>query len=248
MSPHLDEGRIVTLRDERSPEAWDTAHLDACMVCTAELDDARTRAAVVAEALSALDAPVDIDSAKASVRRRLDVGRAPERRVRRSIPVGRAAAILLVTAGAAAALPWSPLSPWRPETSGPPAPPTTPTAQPAAQEEAAAEAASISVDVADGIEIVVRGAAPGTVLDVAWQDEASARIVAPRGSSFALAAGRLEVEAGTGGIRIEAPRGARLSLSVNGLTFLERSPDGLSVAEPAAEVTEAGVRFLVRER
>jgi hypothetical protein len=197
----------------------------------------------VADALSALDFPVDVAAAKVAVRERLDRDRA-RARPRRTIPIGRAAAILLVTAGAAAALPWSPISPWR-RTSTPPVSLPTTTIQPASQADIAATA-SVTVDVADRIEISVSSASGGSELEIVWRDGPSARVAAPRGSSFALGAGRVEVAATEGPIRIEAPPSAGLAVVVNGRTYLERTSAGLTVSEPAAEVSDESVRFLVR--
>jgi hypothetical protein len=253
MISHLDDARVVMLRDmsqdEDPLESSDVSHVRACAACAAELEDARVRGSVISDALAALDFPVDVASAKAAVRARLDERRpravAPVRGLRRSIPIGRAAAILLVTAGAVAALPWSPISPWR-------ATPTIPTTLPeapsqSAAPERAAPTATVTVDVTDRIEIVVRGAAAGSALEVVWRDDSAASVAAPEGSSFALGAGRVEVDASAGAIRIEAPRGADLAVTVNARTFLERSAAGLTVVEPAAEVTDGGVRFLVRD-
>jgi hypothetical protein len=206
------------------------------------------RGTVVSDALVALDFDVDVESAKAAVRVRLDGQRPravrPVGNLRRSIPIGRAAAILLVTAGAVAALPWSPISPWHTAPSSPTSLPT-PTSQSAAPV-GAATTARVTVDVTDRIDFVVRSASAGTALEIVWRDDTAASVAAPEGSSFALGAGRVEVQATAGAIRIEAPRGAELAVTVNGRTFLERSAAGLTVAEPAAEVTDGGVRFLVR--
>jgi len=253
MTMHLDDARVVMFRDRPHDEdpfdAQDVAHLRACAACAAELEDARVRGSVISDALATFDSPVDVATAKAAVRARLDDRRPRAARpvgdLRRSIPIGRAAAILLVTAGAAAALPWSPVSPWRTT-------PTTPTSLPtstsqSAPPEGAASTTSVTVDVTDRIEFVVRSASAGSALEVVWRDDTAASVAAQEGSSFALGAGRVEVDASAGAIRIEAPRGADLAVTVNGRTFLERSAAGLTVAEPAAEVTDEGVRFLVRE-
>jgi hypothetical protein len=245
MTSHLDDGRIVMLRDGDPSDPRDATHLDACAVCTAELEEARVRASFVSDALSTLDFPVDVTAAKRAVRERLDRDRAPAV-PRRAIPIGRAAAILLVTAGAAAALPWSPISPWRRAPTPPASVPVT-TTPPAAALADAIATASVTVDVADRIEISVSSASSGSALEIVWQDGTSARVAAPRGSRFALGAGRVEVEATEGPIRIEAPRGAELAVVVNGRTYLERTPDGLTVSEPAAQVSDESVRFLVRE-
>jgi hypothetical protein len=253
MISHLDDARVVmlrdTLHDENPFDSRDVSHVRGCGACAAELEDARVRGSVISDALAALDSPVDVAAAKAAVRARLDDRRpraaSPVRELRRSIPIGRAAAILLVTAGAAAALPWSPISPWRSAPTTPTSLPTT-TSQSAAPE-GTASAASVTVDVTGRIEFVVRSASPGSALEVVWRDDTAASVAAPEGSSFALGAGRVEVDASAGAIRIEAPRRADLAVTVNGRTFLQRSAAGLTVVEPAAEVTDEGVRFLVRD-
>jgi hypothetical protein len=251
MTLHLDDARVVMLRDtlpdENPLDPRDASHLRACAACAAELEDARVRLSVISDALGALDLPVDVAAAKAAVRARLDDRRprAASPGLNRSIPIGRAAAILLLTAGAAAALPWSPISPWR---TVPTTTTSTPTATPEASAPAAgASTASVTVDVTDRIEFVVRSAAAGSPIEVVWRDDTAASVAAPDGSSFALGAGRVEVDASAGAIHIEAPRGADLAVTVNGRTFLERTAAGLTVAEPAVSVTDDGLRFLVRD-
>jgi hypothetical protein len=243
---HLNEGRIAALRDTGTANPWESSHLDGCAVCTAELADARSRAHAVGDALAALDSPVDVAAAKAAVRRRLDAQRSEASPRRRRVPIGRAAAILLVTAGAAAALPWSPLARWwsAPSTEGgTPTAPSTTVAVPAADP----ATASVAVDVVDEIRVLVTGAAAGATIDVVWTDTALARVTAPSGSRFTLATGRVEVQAVEGSVSVELPRAARASLTVNGRSYLERAAEGTTVVEPAAEVTVDRIRFLVRE-
>jgi len=248
---HLDEGQVATLRDEGSADPWASAHLDTCAVCTAELADTRGRAHAVAEALAALDFPVDVQAAKAAVRRRLDRARSEGMPRRRRVPIGRAAAILVVTAGAAAALPWSPLARWWSAPSIEEGTPPSATATRAAAPAEAPVAASIAVDVIEEIEVVVIGASAGATIDVIWTDAGSARVTAPSGSRFALATDRVEVRAAEGTLSVELPRTVRATLVVNGRSYLERSPQGAEIettlVEPAAEVTLDGIRFLVRE-
>jgi hypothetical protein len=238
--PHADEGAIATLRDEGMVDPWLSSHLDECAVCIAELVDAKGRSAAVAEALATLDIPVNVTAAKTAVRRRLDRERPEVSRSARRIPIGRAAAILLITAGAAAALPWSPLARWWSE-------PAVPAPAAATQSAAPGDptAASVAVVVVDAIEVVVTGAAAGAAVDVTWLDEGSARVAAPSGSEFTFSSGRIEVQATAGALRLELPRAARASVVVNGRDYLERSAAGISVIEPAAEVTDERVRFVV---
>jgi len=244
---HLDEGQIATLRDEGPTDPWTFSHAKECHVCAAELADARMRAATVEEALMTLDAPVDVAAAKAAVRRRLDRERSRPQQQSRQIPFGRAAAILLVTAGAAAALPWSPLSRWLSPTA--PSPATAPTSLPTSPAQAPRPAdleTTVSMNVVDRIDVIVSGASSGAALDVVWRDGAEALVAAPRGSSFSLATSRVEVGATDGAVRVEIPRAAAATVVVNGRTYLRRSTEGLSLVEPATEVSDERVRFLVR--
>jgi hypothetical protein len=105
---------------------------------------------------------------------------------------------------------------------------------------------SITVEVIDRIDVIVSGASIGGAVEVIWTDGADALVSAPRGSSFALATSRVEVEATDGTVRVEIPRAATASVVVNGRRYLERSVDGLALIEPAAEVSDQVVRFIVQ--
>lgn len=249
---HVDAGTIVTLRDEPTPDAPAYAHVGACGACTAALSDATARAALIAEALGALDRPVDLAAAKAATRARLDRtrGRRPAGGWRRW-PLGRAAMLLLATAGAASALTWTPIRSMF--TARAPATGTTTTStQVPAMSTAPAqlvERSGIAVDVAGGeIRVIVREAVPGTVLGVVWSDDATARISGPAGSAFTYGDGRLEVDAEDGDLRLELPRTATSTVEVNGRVYVARTPTGVTVSEPAVERTDERVLFLVPSR
>lgn len=250
---HLDEGTLVALRDGDAGALADVladAHLRACDACSEALHEAKRRAPVIAAALDSLDEPIDILRAKAAVRRRLDTQRGAQR-IRAAGwwrgHLGRAAALLVLTAGAASALPWSPIRHWwtGAPASAPMAEPGTGVATPSAPQ--AAPAAGISVGVPDGrITVVVSGAEPGTVIDVRWVERATARVSAPSGSGFTYADGRAEVEAAPGPIEVDLPRAAEAaSLVVDGRVFLERIGAELDVPGPAVERTDARIRFVV---
>jgi len=244
---HLDESQILAARDGEALAAPVREHLEACAACRAALEDALTRAEIVGRALSALDGPVEATAAKVGVRARLGSTRRP-RWAWGSGHLGRAAALLLVTAGAAAALPWSPVRTlWRPAgpESGPEAAATT--VGEAASPDVRSAETGIAVPVFDGVvQVVVRGADPGTVLEVTWSDQDAARLAAPAGSRFTYAAGRIEVDASRGRLGVELPRAATsVSLEVDGRLYLSGSPASLEVLGPAVERTEDGVRFSV---
>ena len=241
---HFDEGMIVSLRDGLRADAPEYGHLRVCSSCVAALADATSRSKSIAEALGTLDGPIDLAAAKAATRRRLD-------RARPALPVpawrrwhlGRAAMILLATAGAASALTWSPVRSWL----APAEPASTPTpAVTSAPTPQLADVSAIAVEVlGERIEVIVRGAAPGTSIDVAWSDGRSARVEGPRGSGFTYGNGRLEVDAAAGTLRVELPRAVGAVVEIDGRVYLTRSAAGLDLAVPAIERTDDLVRFVV---
>jgi hypothetical protein len=250
---HLDEGAILSVRDGEDLGEEVREHLAGCATCAASLAAARARAESIVVTLTALDRPIEPTAAKVGVRARLrskDEKRSSRRFGTRHL--GRAAALLLVSAGAAAAVPGSPLrSLWSPT-------PTTEAVDDATAGEATRASAppavapadvGITVAAPDGaVQVVVRGATPGTEVSVSRSDQSSARITAPPGSRITYAAGRVEVDASRGSIHNELPRRAgEVSLEVDGRLYLEGSPEALTVPGPAVELTEDAIRFLVSE-
>lgn len=248
---HVDEGSILALRDGASTDAGVAEHVESCHACAAEIERARGRATRVAAALAELDdalAAVDLEWAKSAVRRRLDPagherGR-PIRSSRSALP--KAAVLVLLAAGAASALPGSPLRSWwrAPEAL------TTGAVEPSPQEAARARAAALAVPLEEGrIAVVVRRAPGGASIEVAWTDGPEAGVSAPPGSSFAYGVGRIEVDAVSGPVRIQLPRGATLaSVVVNGVEYVRRSGDEVEVMGQTIERSENLLRFSVPER
>ena len=219
---HIDEGTIVSLRDGSLMTGEASEHLSDCPRCHTALADARRRAVLIAGSLSALDTPVDTGSAKAAVRARLD----SDREGRRTRPqtrwhLGRAAAVLLVAAGAAYALPGSPVRGWVFQTDAGPVP--TPALEGGVQE--TRQDGGIEVNVPAGrIHIVLTGLATGSDLEVVWVDAATARIAAAAGSSFSFAEELAEARVAPGPVRVELPRFASVvSVEVDGRMYLQRN-------------------------
>ena len=250
---HLDEATILAIRDGADAGAQAREHLETCATCATALEEATRRAASIQESLSALDRPIEPTAAKAGVRARLRTRTARKASRWSGWHLGRAAALLLLTAGAATALPGSPLR-------GillPAVLQGTPASEPAAQPDAAAESsatvspalvdAGIQVALPDGVvDVVVRGADPGTELVVEWSDQAAARVTAPPGSRFTYSAGRIELDTARGEIRVALPRAARaVSLQVDGRPYMGGSPSALEVTGPTVERTEQSIRFRV---
>ena len=254
---HLDESTLLALRDGAPVDEAARDHLADCATCRAALDAARARADAIEHTLTALDRPIEPTAAKAGVRARLPAAAdAPSSRRMgwwSGRHLGRAAALLLVTAGAAAALPGSPLrSLWLP---------FGPSASEAAVEEMVPRTApgetgasfldddgvGIAVAVVDSsVSVVIRGADPGTDLSVTWTNQSSARVVAPTGSRFTYSAGRIEVDTSRGAIRIELPRNAGdVSVEVDGRLYLRGSPLSLQITGPMVDRTDDSIRFQV---
>jgi hypothetical protein len=242
---HADEGMIVSLRDELPAGAPAYAHLHACSACVAALADATSRSTSIADALATLDRPIDMAAAKAATRARLDRARpAHATPTWRRWPLGRAAMILLATAGAASALTWSPLREWLAPAEPTSAPTPAVTSEPALE---LAETSAIAVEVLGGrIAVIIRGAAAGTAIEVVWGEGLSARVEGPRGSGFTYGDGRLEVDAAAGALRVELPRAVGSAVvEIDGQVYLERSDGRVDLAVAAVERTDDLVRFVV---
>ena len=243
---HLDEATIVALRDRE--EAPETArhHAEACAACADAVSEAERRAIMIHEALAFLDAPiVDVEAARASTRARLDD--ASERALRAGgwwMPahLGRAAAVLLVAAGAVSALPGSPVRQW---IAGDEADVPADAAVSVASEQEA-QSAGVTVPVAStGIRVLVSSLGPLDRLEVVWVDGASARVDAPPGSRFSYAEGRVEALVAGGPVRIELPRaGAPVTVEVDGMPYLTRNGGVVEVTGPVGERTDARILFV----
>ena len=233
---HLAEQSILEARDGFPLEGSLRVHLDECVECRSRLEQAHARAAEIGSALGALDESFDVASARDAVRARL---RAP--RPRRSlVPLGRAAALLLVAAGAASALPGSPVRSWL-VSSADDASASAVEQTPAA---VAPQRAGVSVPAATGpLEVRLDGVPNGTVIDVLWVSDGSATVYANAESTFQSSPGAVRVEVVPGPVTVELPRSALASIRVNGRMYLERTPAGLSTPGPVTEAREDGVTF-----
>ena len=241
---HLDEGTIVALRDGSLVTGDVSEHLSECPQCQTALVSARQRAELIAESLAALDTQVDTEPAKAAVRARLDADReGPRATGRARWHLGRAAAVLLVTSGAAYALPGSPVRGWVfPGDAGPESVAVVEGRVPETRRDG-----GIEVDVPEGpIHVVLTGLAPGSELEVVWIEAMTARIAAAAGSSFSFAEGRAEARVTPGPVRVELPRFALVvSVEVDGRIYLRRTSAGLEIPGPVVEQTDDRIRFAI---
>lgn len=237
---HASEAVLVAIRDGALVDADDSIHVSGCDVCSGELDRVSQRAFRVRAAIDDMDTPIDVERAKAAVRARLDRKRASERPRRNfSLPLGRAAALLLVAAGAASALPGSPVRAWL-GVDGAVDPATAST-------EAVQEVpgpGGIEVPVTDaGIIVTLRGVPAAEEVLVVWLDEPLARISAADGSSYGFADGRAEAVVTGGPVSVSLPRTGAARLEINGSLVLSRS--GETVTLPLGSVSRDDDRVVL---
>ena len=254
-SAHFGHAEIVALRDGAlGPAHGAQDHMAVCEACSEALERARERAAVVARALESLDREFDLEAARASVRARVARATAEAREEpRRSATLmplrhlARAAGVLLVLAGAAAAWPGSPVRSWLAGGSeSAAAPAAAPESARAAEAVAPQEGERALVRVAGGeggVVVTLDGVAPGSAIEVRWVAGSSVGVLAAAGSSFSSAVGRIRASVAPGDVRVEMPREALSTLEVGGTSFLRRTAEGLELTGPVEERTDALVRF-----
>lgn len=251
---HLDEGQLLAVRDDESRHE----HVEECTVCRQNLEALRGRGQVVSGALATLDAPTDLEAARARLRERIASQSAdtPEvvpltarRPVRAMWSLSRAAGLLLVTAVGLSALPGSPVRQWVSEALAPDAPEPSVEARTAPMPEAAAEpeASGVRLAVPTGpLRVVVRGANAGSEIRVRWVPGTEAALFAPVGSRFTSGDGRLEANVTAGTVRVELPRGVSpVSLEVGGRIYLRSTDAGLDVPGPVAEQSASEIVFRI---
>lgn len=246
---HLDAGAITTLRDRALADDDVRRHAETCPVCRRALDDARERRDHVEELLRSLDAPgaPDLEAAKRKVRLRLDRKREAAHRPRPLFPfaLGRAAALLLVAAGVAYALPGSPLRSWLTDGAGNEVTPTSTVAGDAAT---AFEGVQVAVPPS-GLRIALMDVAPDMPVEVRWIEGEQARIAGGPEARYAVSEGRTEARVASGPIRLELPRsGPGVTVEMDGLVVLTRSDAGVEVSAEVLERDADGMVLTARPR
>lgn len=255
---HLTAAEVLAVRDgEDGPSTEEhRSHLEACASCREAVDAARLRAKRVEAALPPGPdlSRTDLDVARARVRARLgagsgsgsrgaDAGR--ERRV--APPVGawgglgslaRAAGLVLLLAGGAAAFPGSPVREWLDARFGESTVAVAPATEAEAETAAAAPAETgIRLLVESGpVEVGLRGLAPGDRVVVERADGPELAVFAPDGSRFRSADGGVEAEAAGGPVRVRLPSGvAPVTLRVDGRVWLRWTEAGAATPGPLVE-------------
>ena len=241
---HPHEGILLALRDGESIDETDHAHIIECSTCAASLDDVHARAETVRRILQA-DDEVDIARAKAAVRDRLDRARG-----QRSTPffgssLRRAAAILLVTAGAVSALPSSPVRAWLAGGSK-----ETPegTAVGPATASTGSDIRSIGVPAQPGLVIALTGAEAGTPVSLTFELREAVEVSAAEGTRFAIADNRVDASEVVGPVVIRVPEDApSLTVTLEGRMMFRGTLSQFEV-DPSGTQADGGWVFRMSDR
>jgi hypothetical protein len=251
LDPHLDDGHLQAyLDDELGQAATRSArdHLSRCPACRTRLEELEGIGAAVAARLTVLDRPLSMEVARSrwDHRRRAAERTSPlhssthPARPSATTPVMRpawrpalsaaAGALLLVTAGVAAALPGSPIRSWIEGREG------VSEGAPAASALPVAETTGVFASLRDGaMSIQLHGLPPGAWVELRRVEGDRVGAFAPAGSSFESGPGHLGVRVESSGaddssaaVRLELPVAAREARVQSGDAVLLRvTPDGL---------------------
>jgi hypothetical protein len=241
---HLDPGTILSIRDGMLVDSDPVEHLDRCTRCAAALEEARAARVSIVEVLDVLDVTVDAEVAKAAVRARLEERReVPPTTWRTGWPLGRAAGLLLVAAGALSAMPGSPIRTWISGDDPAPEPATVDAPQ-------ATPEAGVRTKLFDGrIEVVISGIPAGSEIEVRWVEGTAVTVYAAPGTRFASADGRIEAVVADGPVRIGLPSAAEeASIEVDGRIYLRKTGAEVDVLAPTISRADDRIRFSVPVR
>lgn len=256
---HLQDHELVTLRDGGEVAVPRRDHLERCDACRLAMADAHSRAESIADVLSTLDSPVDLEASRAALAAKMArrAGEDPRvtpitaGRVRRGrgsgfAPLRRAAAVLLISAGAAWAIPGSPVPGWFSDSSTDLGTSVTPAATTPSTEDAPASRAGVRLPVGDEpIVVHLDGVTPGTRVEVVRTEDSAVTVYAAAGSTFASGTQDLRATLAEGPVRIEGPWEGMGALTVNGEVVLERIDGSWRIDAPVQEVADDRVIVLV---
>lgn len=276
---HLSEGQLQAYLDgevEGAAARSLAAHLEACAVCTATLDELRAAAVRTSHALAWLDRPASTAAAiqpgiaaLAAERATEVVGANGDARVtsidahrpwRRPARVGflKAAMLaLLVTGAAAAAIPGSPVQRWLigawtqmtgPEPVVVEEPEVPETVEPAP---APAELASISIEPIDGrLTVLLDGAAPGQSIRVVLVDEPTATVETDATAATRFSTGPSRIQAtglGRGSVNVLLPRSlAYARVVADGQLLLEKEGSAVHTQGDVVEQSDNVIVIRIR--
>jgi hypothetical protein len=173
------------------------------------------------------------------------------------MPLPWAASVaLLLTAGAASALPGSPVRDWLAQgwsaVTGTGSRATEPPrVAPAVEEATAAPEPAVLEEIGasilageEGVELWIRGLPAGADLRVVWVEGDMAGIFAGEGTRFRTEAGRVEAQAPPGAVRVEIPRSlGSVVLGVDGIVVLRVSGGEVDTFAPVQRRTPMEILF-----
>lgn len=248
---HPDEGQIRAFLDGEAGDAHPglETHIRQCSQCSAIVQSQEEALMRLSEALAASDvAPPLVRSRQALLRARRK--KAPWTMTRRNLPKAASIAIL-ITAGAAAALPGSPLRDWirgspaGVQESGAPSPPSAePAAALASGEDLGMVGASLPLKEG-GMTIRILELAPGAEIRVQMVEGDQVGIYAGQGTRFRTEEHVMEATGAPGNLRVEVPRGMDgYEVVVEGQVYLRRMEGEVEILGPVGTRTREEVRFL----
>lgn len=211
---HLDEGLVLALRDGEEVSQGDRSHVEMCAVCSSRVEEVSARAAMIRDMLEDEWPAVDLDAAKAAVRARLDQSRTRSRLPFIASSVRRAAAILLVAAGAVSALQVPLVRSWLSETFGESGAPGPGAGSAPRQAE---ELQSVGIAARPGLVIALSGLDAGHRVALVFEIRDEVEVSAAEGTRFVIADARIDASNVVGPIVIRVPAGApALTITANG--------------------------------
>lgn len=248
---HPDEGRLLAYLDDelgaeerREVERW----LREVPGAAAELEAVRRRNELVTATLARVPVRIaDPDRVRERLRERVaePVGRTPVRRrswQNRSGLAQAAVLVLFLAAGAAAAVPGSPVREWLGDAFDG-REPTDEVAVTAGTDEGR-DHPGVRIRPVEGRLLVVLTGLRGGDLEVKLVDEDRGAVYAPPGSRFRSGDGRVEVDVEGGPVRVELPRAAReASVRVDGLVYVEKRGERVEFPGPEGKVETDIYRF-----
>jgi hypothetical protein len=254
---HVDEALLVALRDDETVDPEVREHVESCVPCRHALADARARARAIEDLLATTTLQAGggpavgggpgegTDEAKARVRARLDALRARQSRRGSGLPhLRRAAAILLVAAGAASALPGSPVRVWLGLEDDAPSAHDEALATPPPAGEVSDEAV-VLVPAGDGIEIELTDVTPDSEVELTWLSGATAQVAGGPGARYSVGDGQARAAAPNGPVRLGIPRSApRISITINGRLVYSGTSAEADVGDVVRR-SESGLVFTV---
>jgi hypothetical protein len=244
---HLTDRDIVEIRDGIPVDADLRAHLAGCSDCQAAYATSEARSLRIGLALSALDSPVDVSTAKERVRARLAEKRdAPGAKSTtpswKRLSWGKAAALLLVAAGSVSALPSSPVRSWLESRTS-----TGESPGSAAESAVAPDLVGGRLTIGEGPLLVELDEVPiGTHITVLWDAGLAVTVRAAPGTGFSYGEGAVHATIAAGPVLIDLPEGvSAVSITVNGRMYLQGSRDELDVTGPVEERSSQVITFVV---